>query len=134
MEEPRDARDAMDIILRWIQAAADVSFLHEGRVCLEQFNARNFDRFNVVFSATMWAHSRDNLRRAATTHGQLTTFLTLEKDPNRKEADFDAFIEAGKWVRDHCRLHMEAVLKSRSLDAKPDHVGTVRGMWCSWPS
>jgi hypothetical protein len=134
METPRDATDAMEIILEWIRAAADVSFRHEGRRCMELFHSRNFDRFHVVFSQEMWARSRDMLKGAATKHGILTTDYTRQGDPDATEADLNAFIRAGKEVRDSCHATMVAQHVKRGTDPEPDSEGTIRGMWCSWPS
>jgi hypothetical protein len=134
MDEPQDARDAMNIILGWIRDSTRLSYLHEGRVCLEQFDARNFPQFNVVFSPKMWANSRASLKEATTIHGYLTTKYTLDHKPSAKEADFDQFIRAGKEVRDFCHLKVLELLSERGIRADPDAKQTIRGMWCSWPS
>ena len=136
MEElPSNARDAMDIVLDWIKAAADVSFRHTGgKKCLKEFDDGNWEQFKGVYSGSFWRVSRDNLRRAATLHGILTTIYTLEKDPKATEADFESFVKAGLQVRDICKTHLEALLKSRQVDLDPDQNGTIRGQWCSWPS
>jgi hypothetical protein len=117
-------------------ASADVSFRHdEGQKCLTTFDRENFKTFECYFNGGNWDKSHDNLRRAATLHGILTTIFTLQYDPMRTEAHYESFVDAGVMVRDICKTHLEAELRARGRTGAPDPCkGGVRGQWCSWPS
>ena len=134
-DEVNDGDDVLDMVLTWIADEAKVNFLHEGHNCFVQFRERNRDRFNQVFTRDYWEFSKETLEKAARLHGAKTTEYTKKKKPNAKEADFDAFIDAGKFVRNHCMLTLAA--RIQAMTGKPAEVdadGNLRGMWCSWPS
>jgi hypothetical protein len=134
-DEVNDGRDALDMVLTWIADEAKVSFLHEGHNCFELFTQRNLPRFNEVFSRDFWELTKDTLEAAARLHGRLTTEFTYKKKGNAKEADLDAFIDAGRIVRQNCGLTIkEKIARITGKPAELDADGMPRGMWCSWPS
>jgi hypothetical protein len=123
MAEPKDAEKAMGVVREWIETAAKAHGRELDPRCTQTFEAQNLAKFKTVFSDGNWLAAKRNLQVVTELHGRLSAGLSMLREPMAAKVDIKWFIEAGKFLRDHC--------KPSSRD--DIHAHRKEGDWCTWP-